>query len=421
MKLKKKYIINILLTLFFLIFPVWIVFQELFYKLGIDSKNIKVVFLLIFLFFIFLLILNNNFKIHKVFFINFILFLLLVFSVFVNINSGVFHLSYIIFGFYDIFFIYFMAILIGFLSHKKLNENSLNYYFKLLFFLGIISILFASIQKVYNSQVFYQFQNWMYLTKSRDIFRLNGIFLSHAWFASFLFFILSWSFYIWKKTYKFKFFLIFLICSIFLYWTYSKTFLMMAFAFVFLVLFFDRIITLKLRFISKGYFVLFVLFCILLSCFLMIFVQDLEYTNKGFLYTASTKVRVYYWSIIINDYFLDADLHNVIFGHTITQSGENDFLIKSTGKVIQTENLFFTIYLWGGILALLVFVSAQYILWKELFKRSNLFSKYLIIVLPIWFLGGIFGRTIGYYSFFCMMPALLSINNQVVVCRKKES
>jgi hypothetical protein len=257
---------------------------------------------------------------------------------------------------------------------------------------------------------------WMYLTPEKNRIRVSGLFYLHAQYAAFLTFTSCMSFYFLLQKEGFskkKNFFILFSSIVALFGTLAKTYMLVVLIFILSLLFYKALRTKLAKIFLKYLFILHLSFSSLLFVVAFNFVGGLGYTRDGFFYTNSILQRFHYWSIMYNEYFLNSNLFNVFFGFAIPHTGNMQFLVDTVGKVFLTENLLLSIYMLNGLLGVFIFLFIQYRIWKYLLNIFKIYNDktalFFIIYLPVWFYSGIFGRTIGYYSVFVLLPIFLYI------------
>ncbi len=348
-------------------------------------------------------------KINLFFLINVLFFIYIVFSNLLHYLILGYDSIYLIYSFYGFYFIYFFAVVIGYcmwILHQRTtyyyNEKILYkslIFFKFIFFL---SFIVALLQYISNNPLMFSDENWMYLTSERVRVRSSGLFYVHAQYAAFLTFTFSISIFTLLNSKKFKrtSITILLLSLIALYFTMARTYMLVSSLFL---------VNLFLYYLQRHFFIRIVfVFNLIMSLLILIFI----FAQSEVLFTAndSMLIRIYYWNIILHEYFIESNIFNILFGHGISHTGENIYLIEKVGQIFLTENLLLSIYMLNGLFGVLFYILSQFILWNtflKLFIRTHLpIFLFFVLYIPVWFYSGIFGRTIGYYVFFCLIPAL---------------
>jgi len=313
-------------------------------------------------------------------------------------------LKYIILSFYDTFSIFFMAFIFLLIDKKNIPKIKEKDFLYLLSSLFLIVLVYGYLQKLFNSSLLFYEHDFYYISSKIHEIRVWSILPSRIEYgkAMALMSILAMFYVVYsKKNYKIQFFLLFILSLTGVYISTERTSLILVT--VSIINLFLLKIDLKFSRIVLGNVILSIIFPFVLMSL------TFQYTlSNSLLRTNSLIDRIYWWGIIIKNYILNGDIVNILFGYGIIQTTDS----KSYSSVIThgklwIDNLFFTIFLYQGIIGLILFLYMYISFIYKIYSLNTFYSKYFSITLLSWLIASVFARSIGDIALLTFLPSII--------------
>lgn len=207
------------------------------------------------------------------------------------------------------------------------------------------------------------------------------------------------------KTNKIRGFIILFIYVLAIYTTQTRNIYFLAFAILVFSILLDKVDSYK------------IFFLLLILAFVTTISISVFFAINYHLEYGSLYARYFSWIRIIEDYFLQSDMTNILFGHALTQF-ENESSPFVTYWYV--DNIFFSVYLGSGLIGIILFISWIYYANKILFKRykqlidlqSKTYIWYTMMFLIMYFLGG--AMNVNVLALFFIYPFLILIKKVIV-------
>lgn len=326
-------------------------------------------------------------------------------------------INYVFTSFYGtlgIFFLSFFFLLTSSINIRlKTISRTIGIFLTIVF---VFSLFFATLQYIYQSTLMYSDETHFYISIHDTIQQIRATsFFPGGIFDKFMAIvgILMISFIL-NGSNKYKVFaIIILILSLYGIFlsTVRSSLILLFFAAFNLYLLKTRLKFRKIVFIN-------ILLSILIPVALLSF--SITYNlDSTFLRTNSIVDRVFWWQHIINQYIENGNIINIIFGYGIVQNTTGDINSPVIDGYFWIDNLYLTLYLYHGVIGLLLFLLFYINLISQLYTtyKNSVFYYFLIATSLAWLVEGVFTRTIGSIALFTLIPiyVYLKINHNIMI------
>lgn len=383
----------------FMLFPV---IKELSASVDLPEIHIYIkIFFLLFFFFSFSIFIkyskNNNFKLNIYIFYSLLHLLFLLFIMKYNI-------TYIIKSFYDTFGVIFVGFIFFYINSDYISIKNTKKFLQVFIALYFLILIYGYLQYFFNSPLLYYDFDFYYISETIHKIRALSILPSRIQYGKITAIIASLMFFliINKKQSKNIIYLSIMILS--LIGTYFST--ERASMLLFLVFIFNSIL-IRLNFSFKK-----IIFFNLISSFLIpifLFNITISYSLDNSLFRTNSLIdRLYWWGHIFNTYVINGELSNIILGYGIIQTTDlTSFSAIYTNGKLWIDNLYLVIFLYQGIIGLILFLYFYINYLYKLYSLNTFYSKYFALLLLSWLISGVFARSIGDIALFSLVPSII--------------
>jgi hypothetical protein len=316
-----------------------------------------------------------------------------------------YNIKYIILSFYDTFSILFLSFLFILIDKNNITIIKIKSFLYLLSSIFIVILVYGYLQKIFNNSLLFYEHDFYYISTEIHNIRVWSILPSRIEYGKatslvatlMVFYILFFK----KTIYKVQFILLLILALIGTYISTERASL---------ILFIISIINLILL-KSKIKFSNIVILNLITSLITPVILLSLTFQfslSDSLFRTNSLIDRVYWWGTIIQNYIINGDILNILFGYGIIQTTDaNSFSASITNGKLWIDNLYFTIFLYQGVIGLVLFIYMYIKFTFKVYYLNTFYSKYFTSVLLAWLVASVFARSIGDIVLFTFLPAII--------------
>jgi len=321
-----------------------------------------------------------------------------------------YNIIYLIRSFYDTFGILMTGLIFFYFSEEYIVSFKNKNIYYMLFILYIFIVIYGYLQHFFNEPLLFYNKPYYYISKQIHYIRAFSILPSRIEYGKLNAIIASLMLYLIfakKNNYRFFYFIVFIVSLVAIYFSTERD------SFVLFLMFAFNLFLLKLN-INLNKIVFLNLILILLIPFLL-FNLSISYSiSDSLMRTNSLLDRLYWWGYIINNYVINGKILNILFGYGLVQTTNlTSYSVEYTNGKLWIDNLFLTIFLYQGLVGVILFLYfyVKYIFF--LFKINTYYSIFFALMLLSWLMSGIFARSIGDIVLFTLVPSIIYIKTLI--------